>query len=431
MKNIKFVIITLLISLFVSCSNGGNTSKSKKHISPRTYKQNIKALVSIQTFDHYNRLLKQGYGFYISPSEIITNLSLIKGCKKVYTAPMGTDEENTVAGYLAIDFDKDLVLLKSNFRNINYFRLKNAILNIPDSVETLFRKSKKIYASKFKVNIQNTDSVKYYFINNKTSGGLAVFNLKHQFTGIVSNLKINKKVKSTIIPVKDITKLFNKRLKDAKSIYELRNKTNKVYPSYKKIKGFEINTTMGKIRIRLFNKTPKYRDNFIKLVCDNFYDSLLVHRVLPNFLIQMGAADSRYAKSDDLVGWQGPGYSLETKIVPGLFHWRGAIAASKLPPSRNPKNKTDGSQFYIVSGKKYSNEELDGIEKERKIKFTKSQRKKYTTIGGAPHLDGEYTVFGEVISGMNIVDKIAAQKVNPEYRPINDIRIKNVKILYY
>ncbi len=196
------------------------------------------------------------------------------------------------------------------------------------------------------------------------------------------------------------------------------------------IKGFRIETTVGNIGIKLYNQTPVFRDNFIKLVSDQFYDSLLIHRVIKDFLIQTGAADSKYAKKDDVVGWQGPGYNLKTNIVPGLYHKRGVIAASKMPPERNPKDRSDGSQFYIVSGRIFTLEELKEIEKDKGIKFSKIQKNVYSTIGGAPHLDGEYTVFGEVTFGMDIVDKIAAVKTYAVDRPVDNIRVTSVKILY-
>jgi cyclophilin family peptidyl-prolyl cis-trans isomerase len=195
------------------------------------------------------------------------------------------------------------------------------------------------------------------------------------------------------------------------------------------VSGFKINTTMGNFVIRLYDETPAYRDNFIKLVSDDFYDSLLVHRIIKDFLIQTGAADTRNAGRDDVVGWQGPGYSIPMKVVPGIFHRRGAISASKLPSERNPRNFSDGSQFFVVCGRLFTDKELDDLEKEKGIKFTSEQRTVYKTIGGAPYLDGDYTVFGEVVSGMEVVDKIAGLKVYNVDRPEVDVRIRNIEIL--
>ena len=186
---------------------------------------------------------------------------------------------------------------------------------------------------------------------------------------------------------------------------------------------------MGNITIRLFNETPEYRDNFIKLVKENYYDSLLIHRVIPDFGIQTGAADTRYAEKGDIIGWKGPGYTIPAHIVPGLFHRRGMIGSPRKPDTKNQRRRSDGSQFYIVSGRKYFDKELDEIEEQNDYKFSAAQRQVYKTVGGAPHLDGTYTVFGEVTSGMDVVDKIVKVETDREWRPLEDIRLKNIRIL--
>jgi peptidyl-prolyl cis-trans isomerase A (cyclophilin A) len=156
---------------------------------------------------------------------------------------------------------------------------------------------------------------------------------------------------------------------------------------------------------------------FIKLVKENYYDSLLIHRVISNFGIQTGAADTRYAEEGDLVGWKGPGYTLPAHIVPGLFHKRGMIGSPRKPDTQNQRRRADGSQFYIVTGRKYFDKGLNDIEEENDYKFTAEQRQVYKTIGGAPHLDGTYTIFGEVISGMEVADKIVQVETNRQWRP--------------
>lgn len=180
--------------------------------------------------------------------------------------------------------------------------------------------------------------------------------------------------------------------------------------------------------MRLLDQTPEYKENIIRLVTDQFYNSLLVHRVLSNYLIQTGAADSRHAGPDSQVGWQGPGYTIPMHLVPGIFHRRGMVAASKLPQDHNKSNRSDGSQFYIVSGRKFSNKDLDEIEKEYHKKFSAAQREVYSTVGGAPYLDDDYTIFAEVTSGMDVVDRIAALPLNGD-RPIQDVRIYRATLI--
>ncbi|MCW3785014.1 peptidylprolyl isomerase [Plebeiibacterium sediminum] len=430
----------LLISIFfflIILSIGCKTDSAKSNISKEeysrpkgSYQSNIKGIVSIETYDHYTRIQDRGYGFYIGPKELVTNLDLIKGSYKVKVAPVGSEEFNDIAGYTAYSIEKNLVILKSWVENLNYIHLDGAITNIPDSVAGLYRKSKKIYAPKYDVREKvSSDSLEYYNLDRSGYSGIPAFTFMHHVVGMIQTNTIDKQESSILIPASEIVELSKKQQRQPTSVYELRTKTNKVYPSYKTIEGFKMITTMGDIEFKLYNETPVFRDNFIKLVSDQFYDSLLVHRVLTNFLIQTGAADSKYADKDDVVGWQGPGYMLKTVIAPEKFHKRGAIAMSKLPDSRNPKNLTDGSQFYIVSGRIFKDGELDKIEKEKGIKFSSVQRKVYTSLGGAPHLDGDYVVFGEVTKGMEVVDKIAALKTYGEDRPVNDVRVLKIQII--
>lgn len=421
------VILFILISCVVFACQSPEKKKTKTQQSTfkGSYKSNAKAIVSIRTFDHYTRRIKDGYGFYVAPDIVVTNLSLVKGAYKAKCSPMDLEDFSSAAGYLAYDINLDLVLLKVNRRNKQYLDLKNTTA-FSDSLYKLFRKDRKLYAKEDQfLELIKNDSISYLNFAGKVKNGKPYFAKSHHLVGII---QANQK-QGRLLHAKWIKQLMASRSKDAHDLYNLRTKTNKVYISHTRVQGFRIITNKGNIEIQLSDKTPKYRDNFIKLVSDNFYDSLLVHRVIKDFLIQTGAVDSKYAKKDDVVGWKGPGYMLPMNIVPGLFHKRGMVAASKLPADRNKYNRSDGSQFYIIAGRIFSDTELDELEKEKNIKYTGEQRQAYTTIGGAPYLDGDYTVFGWVSKGMDVVDKMASQATYAIDRPIDEIRIRTVEII--
>ena len=247
-----------------------------------------------------------------------------------------------------------------------------------------------------------------------------------------------------------------------------------------------IKTDLGDIKIKLYNETPLHRDNFIKLVNEGFYNSLLFHRVINKFMIQTGDPVSKNAQPGVMLGNGGPGYNIPAEIVSGKINKRGALAAAREGDNVNPKRESSGSQFYIVQGDKFSIEQLnsmsekivqqkkndflvsyvnkpenisikakiDSLQKAKnntelknvinelniKLKpdydkiiknggFTPKQKEIYMKEGGAPHLDGAYTVFGEVISGMDIVDKIALVEKDKSDRPIKDIKIISTQIV--
>lgn len=245
-----------------------------------------------------------------------------------------------------------------------------------------------------------------------------------------------------------------------------------------------ISTSKGNITLRLFDETPKHRDNFLKLTKDGFFDSTLFHRVITGFMIQGGDPDSKGAAPGVELGNGGPGYNLPSEIIPSLFHHRGVLAAAREDDKKNPLRLSDGSQFYIVQGKVFTDAALDMIEKEQnsmtkqrifvtimdnpdniklrnqffspdakkdsahfgflldtlnqlidkeyvlipEFRIPAEQRLIYTSIGGAPHLDGKYTIFGEVIEGVDVVDAIAAEKTDKNDRPVADIPM-TVKII--
>ena len=191
-----------------------------------------------------------------------------------------------------------------------------------------------------------------------------------------------------------------------------------------------IETSKGKIKVKLYNETPRHRDNFIKLVNDGKYEGLLFHRIIKQFMVQGGDVTSKDAPMDAPLGEGEIGYTIPSEFVyPRYFHKRGALCAARTPDEDNPNKESSGSQFYIVTGKHFTSMELDKKEKEEGITYTPEQRKAYMIEGGAPHLDGEYTVFGEVLKGIKVADKIQFTPTNDDDRPINNIVIKRMRIV--
>lgn len=183
-----------------------------------------------------------------------------------------------------------------------------------------------------------------------------------------------------------------------------------------------IKTSYGNIVVKLYNDTPLHRDNFIKLVKDGYYDGLLFHRVIQNFMIQGGDPNSRNAARGEMLGMGGPGYTIPAEIIPGHFHKKGALAAARKGDAVNPKKASSGSQFYIIQGQVLNEQQLQTyVSMGNHAPFTPEEVSAYTTIGGSPHLDGEYTVFGEVVEGLDVIDKIAAVAVDAYNRPVEDI----------
>lgn len=184
-----------------------------------------------------------------------------------------------------------------------------------------------------------------------------------------------------------------------------------------------IETEFGDMKIKLYNTTPQHRDNFIKLAEEGFYDGLLFHRVINGFMIQGGDPDSREAAAGQSLGMGGPGYQIDAEI--GALHLKGALAAARTP---NPQRRSSGSQFYIVQGREVTDAELNQVEQVRNIQYSPEQRQLYKELGGYPSLDGEYTVFGEVVEGLDVIDKIAVVPTGPADRPVQDVKM-NVRVL--
>jgi peptidyl-prolyl cis-trans isomerase B (cyclophilin B) len=185
-----------------------------------------------------------------------------------------------------------------------------------------------------------------------------------------------------------------------------------------------ISTNYGEIKALLYEKTPKHRTNFFKLVQTGFYKDLLFHRVIAEFMIQGGDPESRNAPEGKMLGAGGVGYQIDAEFNPQFIHKRGAIAAAR---NNNPQKASSGCQFYIVQGKKVKEEELKMLELSGYIKFGDSQKEIYKSLGGTPFLDQNYTVFGEVIRGMEVVDKIAGVAKDRNDRPTIDVKM-NISI---
>ncbi len=206
------------------------------------------------------------------------------------------------------------------------------------------------------------------------------------------------------------------------SVQAQKNKTKSNTPTEKIV---EITTDMGTMKIKLYNETPLHRDNFIKLASEGFYNDLLFHRIISGFMIQGGDPQSKDATPEKMLGAGDVGYKVPAEFNDSLYHKKGALCAAR---DGNPEKASSGCQFYIVQGKKYTDEELTSFEARNSSKYSEKQRNDYKTIGGTPQLDKSYTVYGEVIEGMDVIDKIAAVKTMPGDRPEKDVKM-TVKVV--
>lgn len=179
-----------------------------------------------------------------------------------------------------------------------------------------------------------------------------------------------------------------------------------------------ISTEFGDMTVMLYNSTPKHRDNFLRLVEQGYYDSLLFHRVIPGFMIQGGDPDSKNAKPLQRLGMGGPGYRIEAEI--GAPHFKGVLAAAT---DGNPQKESAGSQFYLVHGRAVDDAMLDQVEQQKGIEYSPEQRALYKEIGGYPPLDNDYTVFGEVVEGLDVIDQIVMVDKDYNNRPVKNIRM--------
>jgi len=190
-----------------------------------------------------------------------------------------------------------------------------------------------------------------------------------------------------------------------------------------------LHTNYGDIKIMLYNVTTGHRDNFLKLAQESFYDSTLFHRVIAGFMIQGGDPESKKADPGKRLGASGPGYTIPAEFRKDLIHKKGALAAARQGDQFNPQKRSSGSQFYIVVGRKWTSDEMNLVEQQKGFKYTDKQRETYMTLGGYPFLDREYTVYGEVVEGLDVVEAISVVDTNPADRPLKDVIIERVEIV--
>lgn len=186
----------------------------------------------------------------------------------------------------------------------------------------------------------------------------------------------------------------------------------------------EIETDYGTMLVELFDSTPKHQENFVKLTEQKYFDSLLFHRVINGFMIQGGDPDSKRANPGQSLGSGGPNYTVQAEFADTLIHLKGVLAAARQGDQVNPQKRSSGSQFYIVHGRPVNSQTLDQLESQKGKRYSTAQRQAYEATGGAPFLDWEYTVFGRVIKGLEVIDEIAAVQTDSRDRPAKDVRMK-------
>ncbi|MDR3061882.1 MAG: peptidylprolyl isomerase [Dysgonamonadaceae bacterium] len=191
---------------------------------------------------------------------------------------------------------------------------------------------------------------------------------------------------------------------------------------------YVIETSMGNIEVKLYEKTPFHRDNFEKLVAEHYYDSIQFHRVIKDFMIQAGdGSTKKLAPGEHVLGQADLNYTIPAEIVYSYYHKKGALAAARMGDQVNPEKRSSPSQFYIVQGRTYNESELNDIDNQHLVKYSQVERDVYKNIGGTPFLDQNYTVFGEVTKGLDVVDKIATVPTEPGDWPVDEVYILRIK----
>lgn len=440
---IRYIYLIWVVSFFLfGCGSSGNKKNQKsagetaeltEEQKPSGFKDLVPSTFKIDTYEN-NRILETAMGFFVTEDLAVTRFSLFETANRAVITPFDETQSYEVSGFLAVDRINDLILIQVN--GLKKKPVTLAQTTLPDNEKTIFfdkPQGNTVPLHEGKVlSFSQALGSKLYRVTNQLrskSVGSALFSSAMECIGLGFIQIADYETQTFVTPSVFISDLV-KKAGNVQALSELQKQaTEQESVSNSKVKGLIIETDRGNIRIKLYNSTPQYRDNFIKLARENYFDDLLIHRVISDFGIQSGAADTRYATAEDVVGWKGPGYTLPAHIVPGLYHKRGVIGSPRKPERENMRKRSDGSQFYIVTGRTYTDQELNDLEKEIDHKFTDEQRNTYKTIGGAPHLDGTYTIFGEVTEGLEIADQIAKVEVDSEFRPKKDIRVKKIRIL--
>jgi peptidyl-prolyl cis-trans isomerase A (cyclophilin A) len=437
--------ILILVLFLGSCSGGKKEQASNVKATPESQTKTAenqnneweKVIASVAKIESYDgtRILERGQGFFVGKNLLATKYSLVNQATKVKVQPLNENKTYIADKFVAFDRINDLIILQVD--SIKRTPIKLVEGKVPNSAKTMLISSQQTETLQLLtgkvLNLTTVQGLKLYRITNRirpSQFGAPVFVSNKKTIGIAYSGTVMFEPQSFTIPSMYLSEMLRNKKEIPEKLETLKITANaKTSAENAKIKGVVLETDAGNITIKLFNETPEYRDNFIRLAKEHYFDSLLIHRVITDFGIQSGAADTRYANPGDNVGWKGPGYTIPAHIVPGLFHKRGMIGSPRKPDTKNRRRRSDGSQFYIVTGRKYFDNELDDLEEENDYKFSAAQRQAYKTVGGAPHLDGSYTIFGRVTSGMDVVDKIVQVETDKNWRPLEDIRINRVRIL--
>jgi cyclophilin family peptidyl-prolyl cis-trans isomerase len=433
--------ILFIVALFVSACSGNTNQKEQTDSENQSTKEKTQkedngfsalagSVFEIKTYDG-KRILETGKGFLVTPTTIVAPFTLFARANRAVITPLKGGRQTEITEFYNYDRINNLILLRIDEYPAKPLKLYGA--KKPKGLKTVVLGKKvgnrqPLFGGSY-LEERILQGRKLFSISNrigKISNGTPVFVSNGAVLGMGISEEVMYEREYFAVPVNQILTLVNKR-GEPKALQAIRSANSERNVSIKRI---VLETDFGNIAIKLYNETPAYRDNFIKLAEEGFYDSLLIHRAIRNFGIQTGAADTRHAGPDDIVGWKGPGYTIPANIVDGLYHKRGAIGSPRKPDDKNNQRRSDGSQFYIVTGRTYTDEELDEFEEENNITFTEEQRQTYKTVGGGPHLDGSYTVFGEVVSGIEVAERISKLPVKGDFRPISNIRLKKVRIEY-